>query len=254
MRPDPAGPRVLSTAALFLLAGALFPSIASATSLTVTQRGAGLLGVLLMMALAGIGLVTFARPALETVSDTVVHSLGRSFVVGLLAETLAIPTLAVLAAGLALTVVGLLLIPFVVAVGILAILAATALGLLAVGHALGETRTRRRMAQGELLSPNSYRYLGSGLLVPAAIWAVWVAFGGIPYAGAVLLGGAVVATWLLGTIGLGATVLSRAGVRAEFAGRIIPPEALTDEYLWATPQLGVQAVRRPEKRSTETSR
>jgi hypothetical protein len=56
-----------------------------------------------------------------------------------------------------------------------------------------------------------------------------------------------VSTWLLLTMGLGATILSRAGVRGEFAGRLVPPEALTDEYLWATPQLGVPAVKRPEK-------
>ena len=61
----------------------------------------------------------------------------------------------------------------------------------------------------------------------------------------ILLGAAILITWLLGTAGFGAALLSRAGVRENFAGRIIPPEALTDEYLWATPQFGVPAVRRP---------
>jgi len=233
---------------LVALAGLFLPSAALAATLDASQRGSGLAGVFLMLLLAGIGTVTFARPALEIVSDTVVHSLGRSFAVGLLAQILVVPTLTVLVVGLALTVVGLLLIPFVIAVGGLLVLVATGLGLLAVAHALGEVHTRRRMARGEMLSPNSYRYLAIGLLVPAAIWVVWGVFGGVPYAGALVLGGAVVTTWLLVTMGLGATILSRAGVRQEFAGRIIPPEALTDEYLWATPQLGVQAVKRPEKR------
>jgi hypothetical protein len=53
----------------------------------------------------------------------------------------------------------------------------------------------------------------------------------------------------MATVGLGAALLSRAGIRENFAGRIVPPEALTDEYLWATPQFGVPAVRRPGTRT-----
>jgi hypothetical protein len=49
------------------------------------------------------------------------------------------------------------------------------------------------------------------------------------------------------TVGLGASVLSRAGIRQTFAGRHVVPEMLTDEYLWATPQFGVPAVKRPSK-------
>jgi hypothetical protein len=44
-------------------------------------------------------------------------------------------------------------------------------------------------------------------------------------------------------------LLSRAGIRENFAGRLIPPEALTDEYLWATPQFGVTAAKRPGSRT-----
>jgi hypothetical protein len=67
----------------------------------------------------------------------------------------------------------------------------------------------------------------------------------VPVAGSVVRGAAVLLTWLLATTGLGAAMLSRAGVKENFAGRIIPPEALTDEYLWATPRFGVPAARRP---------
>ena len=64
----------------------------------------------------------------------------------------------------------------------------------------------------------------------------------------VMLGMAVVATWFVATAGFGAALLSRAGLRGEFAGRIIAPESLTDEYLWATPQLGVTAMKRPDRK------
>jgi hypothetical protein len=203
--------------------------------------------VLTLLAL-GFGLVTFARPSLETVSDTVIHSLGRAFVVGVLAEILVFPTFGMLVVGLALTVVGVLLIPFAVAAYALLVLAALVLGVLGVAHAMGERHTRRRMALGLRVSPNSYRYILVGLSGLLAVWAVWLLFGWVPAAGSIIMAAALLVTWVLATVGFGASLLSRLGVRAEFAGRIVPPEALTDEYLWATPQFGVPAGKRPEKK------
>lgn len=211
-------------------------------------RVAGFAGVVLTLLALGFGLVTFARPALETVSDTVIYSLGRAFAVGLLAEILVLPTFGMLVVGLALTVVGVLLIPFAVVAYALLVLAALVLGVLGVAHAMGERHTRRRMALGVRVSPNSYRYILVGLSGLLAIWAVWLVFGWVPAAGSIIMAAALLVTWVLATVGFGASLLSRLGVRAEFAGRIVPPEALTDEYLWATPQFGVPAGKRPEKK------
>ena len=123
-------------------------------------------------------------------------------------------------------------------------------GYLAVAHAMGETYTRRRMALGVVIgSPNSYRYLLVGLLGLASVWAAWALFGWVPVAGSIVWGAAFFVSWLLGTAGFGAALLSRAGIKENFAGRLLPPEALTDEYLWATPQFGVPAGRRPGTRT-----
>ena len=227
------------------LSSAAEPAVASTGGVTVFRRVAGLLGVFLILAAIGVGLVTFARPTLETVSDTVRHSLGRAFVTGLIGQMLVIPTFGMLVVGLALTVVGVLLIPFAIAAYVLLFLAAAVLGILAISHAMGESYTRRRMALGVLVSPNSYRYVGLGLAAMLGLWGIWALFGWVPVAGTLVLGGASVVTWILGTVGFGASLLSRAGIRPDFAGRLVPPEALTDEYLWATPQMGVPAVRRP---------
>ncbi|HXS25240.1 MAG TPA: hypothetical protein VN719_13465, partial [Gemmatimonadales bacterium] len=97
-----------------------------------------------------------------------------------------------------------------------------------------------------IASANSYRYLLTGLVGLFMLWAAWAIFGWVPVAGEMVRAAAVLVTWLVGTVGFGAALLSRAGARGNFAGRLIPPEALTDEYLWATPQFGVPAVRRPE--------
>jgi len=213
----------------------------------VAQRGAGLVGVFLTLLVLGFGLVTFGRPNLEIVSDTVAHSFGRSFTVGLLGQILIIPTFGMLVVGLVLTVAGALLVPFAVVIYALLAIVAVLGGLFAVAHAMGETITRRRMARGLMVSPNAYRYLLTGLTGLATTWLAWVAFGWVPVAGSIIFVAAMLGTWFLGTVGFGAAILSRGGVREHFAGRILPPEMMTDEYLWATPQFGVPAIKRPPR-------
>ncbi len=220
---------------------------------TIGRRLAGVLGVFLTLSVLGFGLVMFARPNLEVISDTASHSFGRAFVTGLLGQILVIPTFGMLIVGLVLSVAGILLLPFAVAVYALLVIVGALAGFLGVAHAMGETYTRRRMALGAMIgSPNSYRYLLVGLGAVAVLWLAWSLFGWVPVAGTLIGGAAFLATWLLATAGFGAALLSRAGIRENFAGRLIPPEALTDEYLWATPQFGVPAARRPGGGRTPT--
>jgi hypothetical protein len=217
---------------------------------TVLRRGAGVLGVFLTLCALGFGLVMFGRQNLEVVSDTVSHSFGRAFITGLLGQILLLPTFGMLVVGLILSVAGILLLPFAVAVFAMLTVIAVVGGYLAVAHAMGETYTRRRMALGVMIgSANSYRYLLVGLLGLASVWAAWALFGWVPIAGSIVWGAAFFVSWLLGTAGFGAALLSRAGIKENFAGRLLPPEALTDEYLWATPQFGVPAGRRPGTRT-----
>jgi hypothetical protein len=213
---------------------------------TTGRRMAGVVGVFLTLSALGFGLVMFGRPNLEVVSDTVSHSFGRAFVTGLVGQILLLPTFGMLIVGLILSVAGILLLPFAVIVYGLLVVVGVLGGFLAVAHAMGETYTRRRLALGAMIgSPNSYRYLVVGLGSLATLWFAWAVFGWVPVAGELIRGLAFLVTWLLATAGFGAALLSRAGVRENFAGRLIPPEALTDEYLWATPQFGVPAARRP---------
>jgi len=217
---------------------------------SVLRRTAGVLGVFLTLTLLGFGLVMFGRQNLEIVSDTVSHSFGRAFVTGLLGQILLLPTFGMLVVGLILSVAGILLLPFAIAVFALLVVIGVVGGYLAVAHAMGETYTRRRMAMGTLVgSPNSYRYLLVGLVALSSLWVAWALFGWVPIAGSIVWGAAFFASWLLGTAGFGAALLSRAGIKENFAGRLLPPEALTDEYLWATPQFGVPAGRKPGTRT-----
>ena len=231
-----------------LAASAPLPASPPASILgQIVRHAAGLAGLFLTLTVLGFGLVTFGRPNLEIVSDTVTHSFGRSFLAGLLGQVLVLPTFGMLVIGLALTIAGALLLPFAVAVYVLLVLVTSIGGLLAVAHAIGERITHRRMARGIMVSPNSYRYVVTGLGIAATIWIAWVAFGWVPVAGTLMLMAAGLTTWTVATVGFGAALLSRGGIREHFAGRLIAPEMMTDEYLWATPQFGVPAVKRPPK-------
>ena len=227
------------------------PPTASTPPLVLALRNvAGLAGIFLTLLGIGFGLVLFGKPNLEIISDTVSHTLGRSFAVGVLAQVLVIPTFGVLVVGLILSVVGILLIPFAVIAAVLLVLVAVLAGFLGVAHALGEKYTRRQLARGVLGSPNSYRYVVTGLAGVIILWSGWAAFGWVPVLGWIAFGAAAVVTWFLLTVGLGAALLSRLGLAGHFAGRFIAPETLTDEYLWATPQFGVPAARRPGQHKT----
>ena len=217
----------------------------STLSLTFS-RLVGVIGVFLALACLGWALSVFAQQHLQIVSDTTSHNFGRAFVTGLIGQILLLPTFGMLVVGLVLSVAGILLLPFAVIVYVLLVIVGVVGGFLAMAHAMGETWTRRRQAAGVMLgNPGSSRFVMLGLAVTAALWLAWALVGWVPVAGSVVRGAAVLLTWLLATTGLGAAMLSRAGVKENFAGRIIPPEALTDEYLWATPRFGVPAARRP---------
>jgi hypothetical protein len=214
--------------------------------LRLARNASGVAGVFLTLLLVGLGLVLFARQPLEVVSDTVLHSFSRSFLVGLLGQVLILPTFGMLVVGLILTVAGILLVPFAVIVFTLLLVLSVLGGFLAIAHAMGESITRRQLARGaSIVSANSYRYVTVGLGAVASLWLAWVLFGWVPLAGTLIFVTAILVSWMLATVGFGAALLSRAGLREHFAGRLIPAESLTDEYLWATPQFGVTAVKRP---------
>lgn len=175
----------------------------------------GWIGVYLMLGLAGVLAVYFLRPRLEVVADTVRHSFGRSFGVGLAGGFLFVPVLLILVVA----VVTWLVIPFYLVATALAVLG----GLLAVAHGAGEMVARRRFRyewMERLRRSNSYYYVLSGLavlLLPFALAEGLHLFGGwmAPLRGFVLF----VASTLLSVAavtGLGAVLLSRGGDSAEY--------------------------------------
>jgi len=198
------------------------------------------------LAMIGFGTVFFARRYLEVVADTASEAFGRSLVVGLLGQLLLLPTLAMLIVGLVFTIVGILLLPFAVIAFVVAACVAALGGYLAVAHAIGESVSRRRMANGAFVrSPNAFGYLFTGLVGLLGLWAAAALFGWAGPVVYVFRAAAVVVTWLAGTVGFGAVLLSRAGLRDTFTGRHVGDQS--GEYMWATPP-ATPAAPRPGRR------
>jgi len=179
----------------------------------------------------GLGFMVFAPRQLETVADTVWHSFWRSFLAGLFAQPLLVPAFGMLIVGLALTVVGIVVIPFAILGFVAALVLAAIGGFIAVARTVGEIYLRRKMARGEVVQTwGSYRYIVYGLAGLLAVWLPVVLLGWIPVAGTLLTVSAAVITWILATAGFGATIISRAGMRGTFVRQL--DLALTDEQYW----------------------
>lgn len=190
-----------------------------------------LAAVFLAMLFIGFGMTFFAPRQLETVSDTVFRSFGRSFLTGLFAQPLIVPALGMIIVGLTLTIVGIVVVPFATVAYVVAVAMALAMGYIAVARSVGEVYVRRKT--GQTPQPGSWlplKFVAYGLAALLAIWLPAVFLSWVPIAGNVLWVIAAVLTWVIATAGFGATIISRGGVRGTIIRRI--DAALTDEHYW----------------------
>lgn len=179
----------------------------------------------LLFGFLGALIVYLFRGHLETVSDTVSYSFGRSFLAGLAAEVLFLPI------GLVMTVlvVTAIAVPFyIIAFALLSLL-----GYVSVAHAAGENLTRRRFSWSDRMRrANSYYYVLNGLGVLLALFVgaaiTQMAYPLLGWAHDLLIASAWILTWIAATSGLGAAVLSRAGTRRTYARPHEVPELPSD--------------------------
>jgi hypothetical protein len=199
---------------------------------------AGTFGVLLIIA---VGVLLFAGRNLDEVVATLELRFGRAFWVGLVGQLLILPALVVLLVALAVSVIGILLIPFAVVAYAIAIAGLVTLGFLAVArlvggavwHSASDTTARSRALAG----------LAVGLAIFFALWMIAAALAWAPMAATVVRAAALAASWAAMTLGLGAAILSRAGTHRRVAAGTRPVELAS--WQTPTPLTGVVAARRP---------
>ena len=199
--------------------------------------------------LLGIGIAAFmfAGAYLETVAETIERRFSRSFWAGVLGQLGLLPALLIVVVGLAITILGVLLIPFAIVAFALAAAGVITLGILAVAQVTGRSLFGSRL---DALSPRgaALKALMIGLVVYMVAWVVAAAVVTVPVANVVLGGIAFILSWVAATVGFGAVLISRGGTRrveeAEVPAPAAPPR---DVMTWQTPTpvTGVVAARRP---------
>lgn len=229
--------------AMSVLPASLGPAAALADQRTPGQRTAdsvktvaGTFAILLVIA---VGVFLFAGPNLEEVVGTIRGRFARAFLYGVLGQLLVLPGLLVLICALALTIIGILLIPFAVVAYGIAVAGLATLGFLAVCRLIGDGLWHggTASARGRALAA-----LFVGVSVFLAVWLLASFLMSAPYAAVIIRASAVAATWVAMTLGLGAAILSRAGTHRRVAGGSRPIELAA--WQTPTPVAGVVAARR----------
>lgn len=197
------------------------------------------LGWLVVMLLVGIGVLVFAGAYLDGVTDVLEQSFGRSFLVGIAGVLGVIPLLVLVCAALAVTVVGILLIPFAIVAYVLAVMGFLTLGFLAVARlAGGSFGGQRGEERGRAL-----RALVVGIVIFMGAWVLAAAFQWSPAISGILQMIAFAVTLVAATAGFGAAILSRGGTHRDAA----KPVEADESAAWQTPTpiTGVAAARKP---------
>jgi hypothetical protein len=207
---------------------------------------------LIILVLMAIGVLLFAGDYLDGVVDSLEGRFGRSFWAGIATQLALAPVLCLLIVALAVTILGVLLIPFAIVAFVLAVVGLITLGFLAIARITGESvapaATKRYSARGAAL-----RALVVGVSIYMGLWVLASAFAWAPIVETVLRGVAVAITWVATTAGLGAAVISRGGTKRSAP---TPSLAAVNDIPWQTPTpvTGIVAARRPTPASPSRDR
>ena len=214
----------------------LTPAAATLRSASIT---AGWYAVLVFI---GLAMLVFAGDRLRQVTETLEHDAVGSLITGVIAIVTSVPALVGVIVVLALTIIGILLIPFAVVALLLAYAGLALLGFLAVASVMGRALLGDRKTR---MTERALALMGllTGLTLLLSIWLAAAAFTWSPMVGLVLRSMALGLTAVALTAGVGAVVKSfRAASWRD--GEIAAP--VIDELAWQTPTPvgGVAAIRR----------
>ncbi|MDB4886443.1 MAG: hypothetical protein JWN79_1881 [Gemmatimonadetes bacterium] len=223
--------------ALLTAAPVAAPRTAAEVLLNDVRMVAGSFAVLLVVAL---GVLLFAGHNLDEVVGALERQFGRAFWFGVLGQLLILPVLVVLLVALAVSVIGILLIPFAIVAYAIAVAGLVTLGFLAVARLVGGALWQRDRSTDRAQSIGA---LGAGIAVFFALWMVAALLGWAPLAASVVRAAALAASWAAVTLGLGSAILSRAGTHRRVASGQRPVELAA--WQTPTPITGVIAARRP---------
>ncbi len=236
------------------------PSIAAATgTLASLTRTAAWFGILIILA---IGVLINAGDAMQRITTALHAGFGRNVAVGVIAQLMLMPVLGAICLLLALTLLGILLVPFAIVAYVIAVLGLVVLGGLGAAQMVGSGAAARRAGLTERGA--RLQSLVGGMLLLSIPWLAAAALASWPVAAAAVRTIALGITWVAVTAGLGAALRTRGGTRSHDdpwgvrrpapSGAPLPIEAPKSEWLTPTPLTGVVAVKRKTTTATGTTR
>jgi hypothetical protein len=161
---------------------------------------------LVVLLLVGTFVLFYLRDYFKRAVEVVTNETGRSLLTGAIGGVASIPALIAIIVALAITIVGVFLIPVGVAVFLIAISGVGILGFLAVAQVAGVAIAGKREA--ETPAGQELQYLYTGILAFSALWIIAAAFTWFPILGSILRMLAFSVTFVAVATGFGAVILS----------------------------------------------
>ena len=222
-------------------------------------RGGALHGVALVggwlaiLLVISIGVLALASDNLAAVADALERHYGDALVAGVAGQVAFAPLLVALVVALALSILGILLVPFAVVAYIVLCAGIVMLGFLATAVVVGRGWRPAPPGSDRARRASTLRALVVGLVVLLAPWLAAALLAPWPAAEWLARGVAVAMTWVACTAGLGAGLISRAGIRRARSSEAQHALA-SPSWQTPTPVSGVAAARRPAQTPTAGAR
>lgn len=172
---------------------------------TLGSLAAALLWLVVLL-LVGTFVLFYMRDYFKRAVEVVTNETGRSLLTGVLGGIASIPALIAIIVALAITIIGVFLIPIGVAVFLIAVSGIAILGFLAVAQVAGIAIAGKREA--ETPAGQELQFLYTGILAFSAMWIVAAAFTWFPILGSTLRMIAFAVTLVAVATGFGAVILS----------------------------------------------
>jgi hypothetical protein len=161
---------------------------------------------LVVLLLVGTFVLFFMRDYFKRTVEVITNETGRSLLTGVLAGLVTVPAVVALCIAMAITIIGIFLIPIGVAAFMIAVSGIGILGFLAVAHVAGIAISRK--SASETPGGEELQYLFTGIIAFSALWIIAAAFTWFPILGAMLRVLAFSVTSVAVATGFGAVILS----------------------------------------------
>ncbi len=191
-----------------------------------------------------VGVLVLASDNLSAVADALERHYGSTIVAGLAGQVAFAPLLVALIVALVLSVLGILLVPFAAVAYVILAAGLISVGFLATAVVIGRGWRSAAPGSDRARRAATLQAMVVGIVVLLLPWALAALLAAWPVAETLARGVAFAITWVAATAGIGATLISRAGITRAQSRQAVRAMA-SPSWQTPTPVSGVVAARRP---------